>query len=509
MYFIGGQVLADIETKSKRNLMKSFSVTQTFDFEYLPRTNPQINRKYFSLAKSLCPQLYVDPKIFAIERAIIARNLKINGIRCNPLIWLREIFRRRNIEAMANALLSFYFFYDSKIVSFPEKIRKPDFGVGLWILTHADEILAKFNLFLSTDEVEDLLEEMKNQLLKIKPSRKKMRKLIKDYFLEAFPEHPLTNTCAIKYNVVKHHDHPSLFCIEYFFFWPIQVWPHHIFDYEPVYVYAYNTKPNPTIIAVSYNSVSDRKALIKTFLSLFRKRPGHNLKIFFNPRSSRNSSWATSPEKEKWFFERYNQFGKYMTEAYSGQYVYESNINKIDNNLSKVLENGRVTLCIPNVLGIPLLWHAFDTISKETKAKKQKLDCLLMPLEGHDLLHIEWNIKDPFQVPFLYPLLGNKDYNYMHLPVDMIDIIEGKHTPGQIGYPYYDTERWHRFCDKPHNYDLNPGNSWDEINYIYRLRKLIELLFYLQKKEFPRDLQRRIKFGVKNRLQELREWVER
>jgi hypothetical protein len=45
------------------------------------------------------------------------------------------------------------------------------------------------------------------------------------------------------------------------------------------------------------------------------------------------------------------------------------------------------------------------------------LSCELHPLKSQDLLHIGWEVLDPFQAPFLYPTRG-KDNALMHFPLN-------------------------------------------------------------------------------------------
>lgn len=253
----------------------------------------------------------------------------------------------------------------------------------------------------------------------------------------------MSGTCVIKFNVIHHQNDPNLVCVQYFFYWSIQIFPHHFFDYEPIYVYAYLHNNKSDILSVSFNSVPVNKVNLGSFLSQFGKRPGHLIRLFFNDNKAQwsfndDSKGEGNSETLYFRFEDYNEFADFMTLAYSGQYVYEKiPKNCLENNLSKITnEEGRIILCIPKKVGFPVL-HAFGVCSQELVSQKDLiLNCDLIPLSSWDLLHIEWNIDRPFQAPFLYPVVGKKN-PLMHLPFDFYDFSD------------INQRSWQRFCRQP------------------------------------------------------------
>ena len=63
------------------------------------------------------------------------------------------------------------------------------------------------------------------------------------------------------------------------------------------------------------------------------------------------------------------------------------------------------------------LYHAYNIPNQGGSNLEKVGNELLQPLKTQDLLHIEWDIRNPFQAPFLYPLIG-KDPR-LHLPFDL------------------------------------------------------------------------------------------
>ncbi len=129
------------------------------------------------------------------------------------------------------------------------------------------------------------------------------------------------------------------------------------------------------------------------------------------------------------------------------------------------------------------MWHAFDQCTPDILQKKDWIVNLkLLPLDHRDMLHIEWNVNQPFQAPFLYPLVGGKN-PLMHYPLDALDLVK----------PFFQTPtNWRRFCDNEWGYSprlFHPG--W--IN-LYRVGKLIEFLCVQQGKdqEIVKDLWKKI-----------------
>ena len=465
----------------------------------------------FQLAKHLCPQLYVDPRIFAMERAVLAWNLNVRGIRRNALSALLQIFHRRALEKTTDAIFNMFSLNRCRTSENPEGFTEQDAGAELWLLNHLkliEELAKPDNLrrkyadgqkphefiipenYLKerfSDSTETalrikLLEELTEYFSKIRPSDSSIKEHISELFEAAFPSG--CPTCVIKYNVVHHPIVTNLICVQYFFYWPIQIWPHHFFDYEPIYVYAKKDGEKATIIAASINSLSIKVAIQKMLFSFFRKRPGHIIRLFFNILGnqrrfigSSKSEHGDMPYLNLSNMVRFDRLADAMMHAYSGKYIYEKGyeIQKRDifDNLGQENED-HIALCIPNFLGKPLLWHSFDLLHSRMVDKKDwLLKCPLLPLGSHDLLHIEWDTYDPFKAPFLYPIVGRKN-PLMHLPFDFTDLCEEKRVNVQ--------SEWYNFCE----------NEWEKQfggrSFIYRMGKLIELLYNLQKKRVPDKL---------------------
>lgn len=461
----------------------------------------------YNLAKMYCPRLYVDPKIFEIEQSILVRNLKVKDIQTSApaVIKLRELLRLKNDNAYVNAIFNLYSDDSLEVQGYTEEdqrtaskrlLKNCTEGVNLWLLSNIQSIVKAVESqrdwlkSISSDKrwrPEDtrrlsLLNELLNTVRTVMPSDTQMDVFKHSIFTNIFNS-TQSPTCVIKYNVVHHEKDPNLICIQYFVYWPIQIWPHHLFDYEPIYTYIYVHENKSEILAASFNNIADMKSNATTILSAFRKRPGHLIKTWFNPESG---SWygTKSDTKEydltvrRFDFSNYNEIAGFMTKAYSGQYTYQEVTDKSNKEMVPQLFKGdyRITLCIPKMLGTPVLWHSFDICPEEVAKNKDFLiDCPLVPLSCHDLLHIEWNVNEPFQAPFLYPVVGDKN-PAMHLPVDFIDLSE------------YNQKAWQEFCRHEWTY------YGSDLTDVYRLAQLVELLCTLQGKKglLPNDIWKEI-----------------
>lgn len=176
------------------------------------------------------------------------------------------------------------------------------------------------------------------------------------------------------------------------------------------------------------------------------------------------SSWHKDRNRS-FDINEYYELGKFMEKAYSGQYKYEEKPVHFNEFMVRRLidEDRYLSLCVPKVLGFPLMWHTFDQCSSDTLSKKEWItNCELVPLNPRDMLHIEWNIREPFQAPFLYPLVGGKN-PLMHYPIDALDLV----------IPHFSNPwLWKRFRDdKWDSKFFSPVTAND-----YRLGKLIEFL---------------------------------
>jgi hypothetical protein len=472
----------------------------------------------FILASKYCPRLYVDPKLFAKERGVLARNLGVDGIALSGLTGLREVFRFRDFNTTADSIfhlfpLQLYIYnFDKKLraILTKESSRQDVTGANLWLLCRFKQILERVkserywlesnrhdNRWRPMDTLRlNLLKGMETFCDDISDSF--VRNCIQTLFMEIFPNKS-SPTCIIKFNVLHHPKDPNLLCIQYFFYWPIQIWPHHIFDYEPVYVYLYKIGENvdPQLLAVAYNSVGNKWATRKVILSLFRKYPGHLIRIFFNYDFEKKNEdfldqpWGTNPLV--FAHDEFNHLASFMTKAYGGKYVYEElPEDKEKSHIKRLLDkDGRIALCIPKTMGTPIYWHSFDLCSSDVLSQEEwRLNTDLFPLNCHDLLHIEWNINSPFRAPFLYPVVGGTNPR-MHAPFDFRDLMVHEcHGPDIL------VGAWQDFCD--HEWDF-PG---DERTAIYRLGRLIELLYTEQHRgkqkedpDFTNTLWRKIKEG--------------
>ena len=226
-----------------------------------------------------------------------------------------------------------------------------------------------------------------------------------DIILEFNAKEP-SPTCVVKYHIVTHPLDRNIFCIMYFTYWPVQLFPAHMFDYEPIYVFVrmQSTQEFEPLL-VTFNA--DPGTLFGRILPLRRgKRPGHIIQTYFDWESDKIQIGATE----------FNPMADYMTNAFGGEYLYKQ-VPK-EKNLSHVSRligpDGRW----PSLL-ISNKWHAYQPISDQIPEKYELVECEPFPLKAQDLFHIEWDIRNPFQVPFLYPTVGGKN-PLMHMPLDLL-----------------------------------------------------------------------------------------
>ena len=173
-----------------------------------------------------------------------------------------------------------------------------------------------------------------------------------------------------------------------------------------------------------------------------------------------------------------------MTKAYGGKYIYEKlpeekgqcHINLILN------KEGRPALSVPTKkLGLPVFWHAFDICPDDLLCNESwMLKCDPHPLKSQDLLHIEWNVNNPFQVPFLYPTVGVKNPR-MHIPMNFRHIVDQASSVHSFD--------WHTFC----TYQWDYGHFFYNSD-VFKAGHLIEFLCNRQSEppEVPISLWREI-----------------
>ncbi|UCG68188.1 MAG: hypothetical protein JSV09_10220, partial [Thermoplasmata archaeon] len=229
-------------------------------------------------------------------------------------------------------------------------------------------------------------------------------------YMEALFTHILPEsepTFQIKFRVIRSENNPMIYCIQYFAYWPIQLFPYHVFDYEPVYVFVNKISADHyEPILITYNA---NQGLEKSLFSIFKgKRPGHKIRTYIN--------WDI--EHIPIMPNQYNPMADYMTKAYGGEYLYEKMIGYQKTHTDYLFdENQNLSFHIDTK------WHAYESHLDSDK-KDQYWPCKLVPLKTQDLFHIEWDIRNPFQAPFLYPIVGKKKNQLMHLPFTISTIIE-------------------------------------------------------------------------------------
>jgi hypothetical protein len=433
----------DNDTKMLKLWRRAFPL-----MDYWPVLNePSLDDK--RLAEKYRPILYANPKLIANERAVLAYHLGIKEISLPLYSAFRERIRHRNFLHAAEALFLLCSGRFPKIItdSFP-KLSKEGYkpqklsynlaGAELWLLSQLQSFMkAVEQKHIRIIRKPGVLKELTTLLSEVKKVHNVLNDWIRELFLKILPEET-SPTCVIKYHVLHHPRDPNLCCIQYFAYWPIQTIPHHFFDYEPVYVFVRKTeKYTSEPLLIVYNATPIFKDNLKAFLSFFRKRPGHRIRTFFNygtPSATQNDTLTKLDSKNETRFlhaplvigewpEYYNHLADYMTEAYAGKYIYEKfavSDRPKDSHINQIIkEEPHPVFYVPMLSGVQGSWHAYD-LCPETVFEKTdwRIHCELHPLVCDDLNHIEWNIQNPFQVPFLYPMVGGKNPR-LHYPLTL------------------------------------------------------------------------------------------
>ncbi len=103
----------------------------------------------FDLAYQKLPRLYVDPKIFALERAILARNLGIKEIPSGLFAQLMKVLVARKPKRTLEAIFNFFslslYGINSKDNSRWTSRNRDDKGAYLWLLSRASSLLTSLN----------------------------------------------------------------------------------------------------------------------------------------------------------------------------------------------------------------------------------------------------------------------------------------------------------------------------------------------------------------------------
>ncbi|MFX0168876.1 MAG: hypothetical protein ACFE89_05885 [Candidatus Hodarchaeota archaeon] len=354
---------------------------------FKPALNPPTDAER-RLAQQFCPAIFVDLALIKEEQADIAHHLGIDQKKSGFVASLRERVRGRDFAGMADALFLFC------LGEFPSNLT----GAKLAILGVA---LPESELPWDK-EMHRVLDEFRTRLRA--DYEKELFEFIRQLYYTIFPSEE-TPTCVIKYRVSQDPADSNVFGIQYFAYWPIQLFPRHLFDYEPITVVVRKEGKIFEPLLVAFNAEYGARPLLKG------KRPGHSIRTFFNW-DSRDLQIGPSD---------FNPMADYMTKAFGGSYYYEEIPD--DRRLSHI--NNLQCADSPIALNVQTKWHSYDLCNADVLRSQRPLPCKLHPLKTQDLLHIEWNVLDPFQAPFLYPNIGKKNA-LMHFPLNAATLWQGE-----------------------------------------------------------------------------------
>ncbi len=331
------------------------------------------------LAQQFCPKLYASPELIKEEKEDLAKNL---GLRESggTFASLRKRIRGEDFAGIADTLFLFC------LGEFPNNLSGAKLSVLGVDLPESDVPWDK--------EMHGVLDQIRERLRN--EYSVQFQEYVRALFSAIFPSDD-TPTCVIKYRVSRDPADKNVYCIQYFAYWPIQLRPRHLYDYEPVYVIVRKEGKNFEPLIVSFNADYGAQPLLKG------KRPGHIIRSFINWDSK---DLQISPDD-------FNPMADYMTRAYGGSYHYQEMPS--DRRVSHI--NNLQGANNPIVLHVPKKWHSYQLATSEVRRDNWALPCKLHPLKTQDLLHIEWNVKNPFQAPFLFPNVGKKNA-LMHFPLD-------------------------------------------------------------------------------------------
>ncbi|MFX1475150.1 MAG: tetratricopeptide repeat protein, partial [Promethearchaeota archaeon] len=405
-----------------------------------PESDKRERYRRYTLAKRFCPQLYVDEKLIAEERKYLLNNL--------------------DKEEVLEAIFLF------ELGHFPTKLNAAKLRLLAPLLrgTSGMPTPKGLNEWEVHPIIRGLLEKEYDNI-----DRGELKDRIQHYFDAIFPSvpgksnadaHRRLRTCVMKYRVDFQRD-SNIYCIQYFAYWPIQTGYRkileHIHDYEPVYVYVKKKKEPPGFEEVPLLIVfnADPGPGLKVIKPLrHRKRPGHVIRTYFD--------WASADLLISHY--EFNPMAEYMTKAYGQQYYYEPIRDFDSHHVRKLLEPGNQLR-----LQVPRKWHAFTRCPKELRDNTSAIPVELHPLKTQDLLHIEWSVRDPFQAPFLYPTVGEKN-PMMQLPFSLATLYEKEEYQRWIDYTVQNSQK-RGFSEKIAHRSL------------YQSGLLIELLRELRKEE--------------------------
>jgi hypothetical protein len=332
------------------------------------------------LAQQFCPVLYTDLAIIKEEQDDIAHHLGLDGESTGFLASIRGRVQRRDFAGIADTLFLFC------LGEFPDNLAAAKLSVLGVALPESEIPWDK--------EMHGVLDEIRTRLRTKYEAQS--QEYIQQLFNTIFPSED-TPTCVIKYRVSQDPADPDVYGIQYFAYWPVQLFPRHLYDYEPVTVIVRKEGKTFEPLLVAFNADYGARPLLKG------KRPGHIIRTFFNWDSQ---NLQISPSD-------FNPMADYMTKAYGGGYFYQEIPD--DNRVSHInnLQCGGSSIA----LHVSKKWHSYDLCTTDVLRSQTALPCKLHPLKTQDLLHIEWNVLDPFQAPFLYPNIGKKNA-LMHFPLN-------------------------------------------------------------------------------------------
>ena len=331
------------------------------------------------LAQQFCPKLFANPSLIKEEKEDLAKNLGLIKPE-GRFSSLKTRIRGIDFAGIADTLFLFC------LGEFPDNLiggRLAVLGVNL---PESDIPWDR--------EMHRVLEQIRERLRS--DYSEQFQEYIRNLFMSIFPSDD-TPTCVIKYRVSQDPADKNVYCIQYFAYWPIQLLPRHLYDYEPVYVIVRKDGKNFEPLITTFNADYGARPLLKG------KRPGHTIRSFINWDSK---DLQISPDD-------FNPMADYMTKAFGGSYHYQEvpsdrSVSHIDN-----LQSADASIS----LHVPKKWHSYTPTTAEIRRDNWMLPCKLHPLKTQDLLHIEWNVQNPFQAPFLFPNIGKKNA-LMHFPLD-------------------------------------------------------------------------------------------
>ncbi len=344
-----------------------------------PALSPSKEEDY-RLAQKFCPTLYVDQALFKEEQADMAKNLGLAESPTGLFASIKDRIRGRDFAGIADTLFLFC------LGEFPDNLTGAKLAV-LGVDLPKSEIPWDKEMHRVLHQIRDRLQSQHSQ---------QFQDYVRTLFQVIFPSEN-SPTCVMKYRVSRDPADQNVYCIQYFAYWPVQLLPRHLYDYEPIYVIVRKEGKLFEPLIIAFNADYGAKPLLKG------KRPGHIIRTFFNWDSK---DLQITPED-------FNPMADYMTKAYGGSYHYheipsERRVSHLDNLQSA---DGPIALYVPKK------WHSYDLSTAEIRRDKIAIHCKLHPLKSQDLLHIEWNVGNPFQAPFLYPNVGKKNA-LMHFPLD-------------------------------------------------------------------------------------------